>query len=384
VQQAPTFISPSAVSVPENFTDVVYRPVATDAQNDPLTYGAIGGPDAALFTTSPVTREVRFTLPPNYEQPGDVGGNNVYDISFTASDGANTTTQNVAVTVADVRSGYNVRRIPWDSLTSLLAGYPDGSGRIVMLRHTGTLALVNIATGSFTSMAELASTPYFDSPVSGVITVYDIAFSPGFIADRTFYIALYRQDQGIEVVKFRMSATTADQVDLASADVIFRAPIAGTQVDGVGFMEFDSLGRLYIGMRQRFRYAGKSRAGSGQHLWQDHADRSLNRCLSRRSRQGLRDSLGQPVCIRRRPAGGLRDGSRPSATCPLRSRDPEHRLFGSGCVLHRRHDRLVSGTEPPGNISNASAEFRLATHGRHNAKDCRRALSWPRSPRRPV
>lgn len=246
--QAPTFTSPPAVSVSENFTDVIYRPVAVDAQNDPLTYGAVSGPDAALFTTNPVTREVRFIAPPNFEQPADAGGNNVYDITFTASDGANTTTRNVAVTVTDVKTGYNVRRISWDSLTSLLVGYPGDGGRIVMLRHTGTLALVDPATGSFTSMAELAPTPYFDSPVSGVITIYDIAFSPDFMADQTFYIALYREGQGIEVVKFLMSAAVADQVDLASANVIFRAPISGTQVDGIGFIEFDSLGRLYIGI----------------------------------------------------------------------------------------------------------------------------------------
>jgi glucose/arabinose dehydrogenase len=246
--QAPTFTSPATVSVSENFTDVVYRPVAVDAQNDPLTYGAIGGPDAARFTTNPVTREIRFASPPDYERPSDVGGNNVYNISFTVSDGTNITTQNVAITVTDVKSGYNVRRIPWDSLTSILAGYPGGSGRIVMLRHTGTLALVDPATGSFTSMAEFRSTPYFDSSGISDITIYDLAFSPNFVADRTFYIALYRQGQGIEIVKFRMSATAVDQVDLASADVIFRAPIAGTEVDGIGFMKFDSAGLLYIGI----------------------------------------------------------------------------------------------------------------------------------------
>src|SRR5262249_34204727 len=81
----PPLTSPPAVTVRENAAGVVYRPVATDPNGDTITYGAIGGPDAARFTMNPVTREVRFIAQPDFEAPADVGGNNVYDISFTAS-----------------------------------------------------------------------------------------------------------------------------------------------------------------------------------------------------------------------------------------------------------------------------------------------------------
>src|SRR5262245_52483691 len=77
----PSFTSPAAVTVRENMIGVVYRPVATDPNGDPIIYGAISGPDAARFTVNPVTREVRFTAQPNFEAPNDSGGNNVYNFS---------------------------------------------------------------------------------------------------------------------------------------------------------------------------------------------------------------------------------------------------------------------------------------------------------------
>jgi hypothetical protein len=81
------------VTVRENAIGVVYRPRDADPNSDTVTYGAtIGGPDAARFTMNALTREIRFVAQPNFEAPADVGANNVYDISFTASDGATTVT----------------------------------------------------------------------------------------------------------------------------------------------------------------------------------------------------------------------------------------------------------------------------------------------------
>ncbi len=45
---------------------------------------------------------------PNYEAPGDAGGNNVYDVNVTASDGTNTTTKAVAITVTNVNEAPTV------------------------------------------------------------------------------------------------------------------------------------------------------------------------------------------------------------------------------------------------------------------------------------
>ena len=96
----PVFTSPAAVSVAENRM-AAYEAVATDADGDALVY-SLSGTDAALFTIDATTGEVSFITAPDFEAPGDDGGDNVYDIIVTASDGTNSTNHNVAITVTDV------------------------------------------------------------------------------------------------------------------------------------------------------------------------------------------------------------------------------------------------------------------------------------------
>ena len=72
---------------------------ASDAEGTTPTYSIIGGADAALFRIDPVTGVVTFITPPNFNSPGDVGADNVYDVIVQASDGTAVDTQALAVTV---------------------------------------------------------------------------------------------------------------------------------------------------------------------------------------------------------------------------------------------------------------------------------------------
>ena len=47
------------------------------------------------------TGEVTFKAAPDFETPTDADGNNVYDITVTASDGLNSTEKDVAITVTN-------------------------------------------------------------------------------------------------------------------------------------------------------------------------------------------------------------------------------------------------------------------------------------------
>jgi VCBS repeat-containing protein len=106
---APVFTSATTATTPENVatSTVVYTAHATDADataaNNTVTY-SLGGTDAALFDFDSATGQVKFHTSPNSEAPADNGGNNVYDITVTASDGlaAHDVTQNVAITVTDL------------------------------------------------------------------------------------------------------------------------------------------------------------------------------------------------------------------------------------------------------------------------------------------
>ena len=92
----------AAVNVAEN-TTAVTTVTATDADaGATLTYRIIGGADAALFAINAATGVLSFITAPNFESPADAGGNNVYDVKVQVTDGSNTDTQAIAVTVTDV------------------------------------------------------------------------------------------------------------------------------------------------------------------------------------------------------------------------------------------------------------------------------------------
>ena len=78
---------------------------ATDADvpADTLTYSIVGGADAALFSIDGSTGVLTFITAPDFENPVDVGTDNVYEVQVQVSDGnGGTDTQLVSVTVTDV------------------------------------------------------------------------------------------------------------------------------------------------------------------------------------------------------------------------------------------------------------------------------------------
>ena len=81
---APVFNSPSSASVGENLRvgDAAYTAEAHDLDGDTLTY-SLSGTDADWFMIDPGTGKVHFNVVPDYENPTDDGGDNVYDITVT-------------------------------------------------------------------------------------------------------------------------------------------------------------------------------------------------------------------------------------------------------------------------------------------------------------
>lgn len=245
----PSFTSPATVSVRENVIGVFYRPLATDPNGDAITYGAtIGGPDAARFVMNPVTREVRFAAAPDFEAPNDAGGNNVYDISFTASDGTTTVTQNVAVTVTNVASGFHVRRVASGlSAPIYAAGLPDGSGRVAIVLRSGIIRVLNPATGTFEANDFLNITSQVDT--SGEKGLLSIAFSPNFVSDRTFYIHVNPSSSNVtEIRKYQVMANNYAQADTSTADAILTIPQPSATNHKGGTLYFDNSGRLLISL----------------------------------------------------------------------------------------------------------------------------------------
>jgi len=97
----PVFTSSNAFSISENAT-AIGMVSANDPESGPIQYAIAGGADASLFVIDANTGALSFANAPDFEAPADAGGNNVYDVSVSASDGVNAPTQDIAVTVTDI------------------------------------------------------------------------------------------------------------------------------------------------------------------------------------------------------------------------------------------------------------------------------------------
>jgi hypothetical protein len=99
--QAPVISGGATASVVEG-ASVALDVDATDANGDTPTYSISGGADAGLFSIDGATGVVTFDTAPDFENPTDAGGDNVYNIQVTATDpGGLSDSQNYAITVTD-------------------------------------------------------------------------------------------------------------------------------------------------------------------------------------------------------------------------------------------------------------------------------------------
>ncbi len=188
VNEAPTITSPATVNAPENQTSVI-DVQSTDPEGDTegsgLSYSLTGGADQALFSIVPATGVLTFNSAPDFETPGDAGGNNVYDVQVTVTDsGALTDVQDIGVTVTDTTEPPAITSSPTPSVpentTAVIDvqstdpdGDTEGAGLTYSLTGGADVALFSIvpATGVLT----FNSAPNFEAPAdAGANNVYDV------------------------------------------------------------------------------------------------------------------------------------------------------------------------------------------------------------------
>ena len=101
VNEPPVITSNATESVAENTTTVL-TVTATDADAGTiLNYSISGGADRALFRINRTSGALAFTTAPDFEIPADQGSDNEYNVEVTASDGTNSDTQTIIVTVTN-------------------------------------------------------------------------------------------------------------------------------------------------------------------------------------------------------------------------------------------------------------------------------------------
>ena len=98
--ETPTVTGQSSINYAENRVDAVAIYTASDPESGSITW-SLTGDDGGDFSISN-TGELTFRETPNFEAPADADANNVYVVMVQASDGTNTVTEDLTVTVTDV------------------------------------------------------------------------------------------------------------------------------------------------------------------------------------------------------------------------------------------------------------------------------------------
>ena len=93
---APTITDPGALSVTEG-TASVTTIEASDADGDSVTLSVSGGADEAAFALE--DGALSFAAAPDFEAPTDADGDNVYVVEISASDGTETTSLVLEISV---------------------------------------------------------------------------------------------------------------------------------------------------------------------------------------------------------------------------------------------------------------------------------------------
>ena len=121
VNEAPSLTSAGVASAAENQT-AVQTVTGTDPDaGTTLSYRISGGVDSAKFVINSSTGVLTFASAPDFENPTDVGTNNVYDVIVEVSDGTLTATKAVAVTVTNVIDSPADYKADWLAANGLAA-----------------------------------------------------------------------------------------------------------------------------------------------------------------------------------------------------------------------------------------------------------------------
>lgn len=198
---APVWVSSTTSSVAENAASTVYTANATDADGDAVTYSIAGGADGAKFSINATTGALVFVSVPDFESPSDSGGNNVYNLTLRASDGALTADRAVAITVTGVNDNSPVwvssaaQNVAENSVTTgYTASASDADGDAVSYSIVGGADASKFSINGTTGALSFVSAPDYESPTdSGGNNVYNVTLraSDGILtSDRAVAVAV--------------------------------------------------------------------------------------------------------------------------------------------------------------------------------------------------
>jgi Ca2+-binding RTX toxin-like protein len=163
---------------------LVTKIAATDPDaGTSLSFAIVGGVDAARFLLDPVSGDLRFATPPDFEAPTDQGANNSYQVIVEVSDGAKIDRQTITVRVTDVAEGLAITS-DGGGPTAALARNENSLAVTTVTAAGAGLVTYSIAGGAdqalfainpTTGVLSFVNAPNFEAPTSASgSNVYDV------------------------------------------------------------------------------------------------------------------------------------------------------------------------------------------------------------------
>jgi VCBS repeat-containing protein len=180
-----------ALSVSENTVDVT-QVTATDWDGNTLTYSVSGGDDASFFTVDSASGVLTFSAAPDYENPLDLDGNNIYVVEVRVDDGqGGFDTQKFNVNVLDVANHIVVVDTTSDKVDADVAapGFSiealntdPGSDGVISLREAilAANATVNDVSGLDEIWFDIAGADHTISLTTALPNITDAVIIDGF------------------------------------------------------------------------------------------------------------------------------------------------------------------------------------------------------------
>ena len=137
VYEAPTATGDTTFSYPENGADAVHTYTATDPERATVVW-SLSGEDSRVFS---ITEGVlAFKESPDFEEPEDVGTDNVYSVRVTASDGSLSSEVDVTITNVDEpgKVTLNLLQPQVDTGLTTIVTDPDGGVRGMTWKWEGS------------------------------------------------------------------------------------------------------------------------------------------------------------------------------------------------------------------------------------------------------
>ena len=179
VDESPTLTGETSIAYAENGLLPVATYTATDPEGEQSLTWSLSGADSGDFTIS--NGVLSFNAAPDYEQPADAGGNNVYEVTVEASDGTTSpATLDVTVSVTNVDEVHTLTE------SFRVSSYAEnGTGSVAQYRVTdpeGVIPMWSLAgadRGDFTisgGFLRFANTPDYERPAdAGGNNVYAVS-----------------------------------------------------------------------------------------------------------------------------------------------------------------------------------------------------------------